>query len=208
MSDEPFDPYKTLGVHPSSTEAEIRAAWREAAQKAHPDRDGGSAERMSQVNQAYQVLSDPNRRAQYDAGHGTVQQVSLERRAKDFLLPMCGLIIRSAPASANMVVLLINGITNQKKTLAESRIKTQTEIEGLRLRVRRLKGPPDNFIEDLLKEEIARGERLLITYDMDELVMAKALEILKDFSYEQDVQVPTLILGAYGQSLLLGNQQY
>ena len=204
MPEEAFNPYTVLGVSPGDSDEEIRRAWREAAMKAHPDREGGSAERMSQINEAYQILCDPVRRAQFDAGNGTTQQVSLERRAKDFILPMCHLIIRTAPASSNMVVLLINGITNQKKVVAELRLKTQSEIEGLRLRVKRLKGPPENFIEDLLREEIAKGERLLITYDMDELVMVKALEILKDFSYETEPEGPRILLTASGQSLLPG----
>lgn len=209
MTEEAFDPYAVLGVERSASDEEIRRAWKRGAQEAHPDREGGSAEKMSQINEAYQILCDPARRAQFDAGNGTTQQVSLERRAKDFLLPMVSLIIRSAPLSQNMVVLLLNGIANQKKSLAESRLKTLAEIEGLRQRLRRLKGPPENFIEDLIKEEIGRGEKLLITYDTDELVMGKAVEILKEFSYEEEPTGPRLLLTPYGQSLLPGyGQQY
>lgn len=206
MTEETFNPYAVLGLDASASADEIKAAWREAAQKAHPDRDGGSEERMLEVNRAYQLLSDPGRRAQYDAGHGTEQKVSLERRAKDFILGLAGIVIRSAPASANMVILLINGIANQQKALRESRAKTLAEIEGLRLRMRRLRGPPENFLEDLIKAEIANGERLLVTYDSDELVQAKALEILRDFSYEEEVQHPTArgLLGVYHQVLLPG----
>lgn len=209
MPEEAFNPYTVLGVSPGDSDEEIRRAWREAAMKAHPDRPGGSAEKMSAINEAYQILCDPARRAQFDAGNGTTQQVSLERRAKDFLLPMVSLIIRSVPPSQNMVALLLNGLANQKKALADSRCKTLAEIEGLRQRLRRLKGPPENFIEDLIREEIGKGERLLITYDADELVMGKAVEILKEFSYEEEPTGPRLLLTPYGQSLLPGyGQQY
>lgn len=207
---EAFNPYEILGVTPGDSQEEIRRAWREAAMKAHPDREGGSAEKMSQINEAYQILCDPARRAQFDAGNGTTQQVSLERRAKDFLLPMVALIIRSAPLSENMVTLLLNGIANQRAALRGSRIKTLAEVEGLRIRMRRLRGPPQNFIEDLIREEISRGEKLLITYDADELVMGKALQILRDFSYETEpVPASRILLTVYGQSLLPGcGQQY
>lgn len=67
--------YRVLGVHPRATHAEIRAAYRRAAQDAHPDRHGaGSAERMAAVNEAWRVLGDDRRRADYDlelAGHET-----------------------------------------------------------------------------------------------------------------------------------------
>jgi curved DNA-binding protein CbpA len=198
----PLASYEILGVEPGSSEEEIKLAYREAAQKAHPDRKGGSAERMSEVNQAYQILSDPERRAKYDSGAGTETIVALERRAKDFLLHLAGLVIRTAPLSENMVILLIDGIGNQKKSLRESRAKTLSEIEDLRQRLRRLKGPPENFLEDLIKTEIKKGERLLPVYEADELVMGKALEILRDFSYEEDAPAaPSVLVSHLGQPI-------
>lgn len=209
MPEATFNPYEILGCDPSATDAEIKAAYREAAQKAHPDRKGGSAEQMSLVNQAYQLLCDPQKRAAFDAGHSTELPFSLGRRAKDFVLGLCAVVIRSAPVSANMVHLLINGITNQQKSLKESRLKTMSEIEGLRARLRRLKGPPENFIEDLIKQEIEKGEKLLPVYDLDEMVMVKALEILQDFRYEDEAdRPPSLLLTPYGRSLYLGGPQY
>ena len=86
MPEATFNPYEILGCDPSATDAEIKAAYREAAQKAHPDRKGGSAEQMSLVNQAYQLLCDPQKRAAFDAGHSTELPFSLGRRAKDFVL--------------------------------------------------------------------------------------------------------------------------
>jgi molecular chaperone DnaJ len=60
-------------VHPDATAAEIRAAYRDRARRHHPDRTGwsggdvgDSAAAMSSVNEAYRVLNDPGRRANYD----------------------------------------------------------------------------------------------------------------------------------------------
>ena len=68
------DPYRVLDVrHDASTE-EIKARWRELAREHHPDRAGADTEereqlttRMARINAAYDVLSDPVRRARYDA---------------------------------------------------------------------------------------------------------------------------------------------
>uniref|UniRef100_A0A7S4B2T0 J domain-containing protein n=1 Tax=Chrysotila carterae TaxID=13221 RepID=A0A7S4B2T0_CHRCT len=57
--------YDLLGVDPGCTEADLKRAWRKLSLKNHPDR-GGDAERFKQLNEAYQVLSDPQKRAAYD----------------------------------------------------------------------------------------------------------------------------------------------
>jgi hypothetical protein len=54
-----------LGIGRHATESEIRAAYRDRARRAHPDRSG-SAEEMAMINEAYRVLRDPARRADYD----------------------------------------------------------------------------------------------------------------------------------------------
>lgn len=63
-----MDYYKILGVSKSASQDEIKAAFRRLALQYHPDR-GGDKEtetKFKEINEAYQVLSDPNKRAQYD----------------------------------------------------------------------------------------------------------------------------------------------
>jgi len=58
--------YEVLGVAPSASAAEVRQAYVALARQHHPDLDGGDAERMRAVNDAWATLSDPARRARYD----------------------------------------------------------------------------------------------------------------------------------------------
>ncbi len=63
------DPYKLLGVTRSATADELKAAFRKLAVKHHPDRnpnDPGAAQRFKELNAAYQILSDPKKRAMFD----------------------------------------------------------------------------------------------------------------------------------------------
>ncbi len=64
------DYYRLLGVSPDASPAQIKEAYRTLAFEYHPDRNGkspDSPERMKEINEAYAVLSRPERRSQYDA---------------------------------------------------------------------------------------------------------------------------------------------
>lgn len=69
----PEDYYKILGVGKNASADEIRRAYRQLAQQYHPDK-GGDPEKFKEVNEAYQVLSDPQRRTQYDQFGTTFEQ--------------------------------------------------------------------------------------------------------------------------------------
>jgi len=69
-----IDHYAVLGVLPSAEDVVIRAAYKALAQRYHPDRYAGDPEiatrRMQEINQAYGILSDQEKRRQYDAERG------------------------------------------------------------------------------------------------------------------------------------------
>lgn len=60
------DYYEILGVPRGSSEDEIKKAYRKLAHQYHPDKSGGNEAKFKEVNEAYQVLSNKEKRAQYD----------------------------------------------------------------------------------------------------------------------------------------------
>ena len=75
MTTSKRDYYEVLGVSRDATQEDLKKAFRKQALKFHPDRnkESDAGERFKEVNEAYQVLSDPQRKAQYDQfGHAGV----------------------------------------------------------------------------------------------------------------------------------------
>ncbi len=65
------DYYKILGISKNASPEEIKRAYRKLAHQYHPDKNGGDAVKFKEINEAYQVLSNPQKKAQYDR-FGTV----------------------------------------------------------------------------------------------------------------------------------------
>lgn len=69
MADNKRDYYEVLGIQKGASEDEIKSAFRKMAMKYHPDRNPGdktAEEKFKEVNEAYSVLSDPDKKNKYD----------------------------------------------------------------------------------------------------------------------------------------------
>lgn len=58
--------YQILGVSKNASAEEIKKAYRKLAHQHHPDKQGGDEARFKEINEAYQVLSNPQKKSQYD----------------------------------------------------------------------------------------------------------------------------------------------
>lgn len=65
--------YDILGIDKGASEDDIKKAYRKLAHKYHPDKPGGDEHKFKEINEAYQVLSDKSKRAQYDQFGQTFQ---------------------------------------------------------------------------------------------------------------------------------------
>jgi preprotein translocase subunit Sec63 len=119
------DYYRILQVHPGAEREVVDAAYRKLAAKYHPDvsQVSNAAERMKQINIAYEVLSDPSRRAAYDASrgvapspdnspHAAARSHHASRTWRNLLIAMglillAVLVVRAGPVLLRLVVPLV-----------------------------------------------------------------------------------------------------
>ena len=77
MAEQKRDYYEVLGISKTADDAEIKKAYRVLAKKYHPDMNPGDAEaekKFKEASEAYAVLSDPEKRKQYDQfGHAAFE---------------------------------------------------------------------------------------------------------------------------------------
>lgn len=182
MNDKPFDPYEVLGGSPEDSLEELEAKYRSAAQKAHPDK-GGTVERMTDVNMAWSILSDPEMKKRYDQGLGSTSTAVLRRKAQQLLVQLLAIALRTTAAETHLIECLRQQVLKQIEGLQQSRHQTLKDLNNLRYRLKCLRGPEGNFIGQAIQGEIDNGERQMLRYEADEAGQLYALEMLNDYSW-------------------------
>lgn len=180
--------YEALGIEPGASADDIKHAYRKAAGRYHPDR-GGSAEDMQRVNAANDCLSDPERRAAYDAsgyadGAGARKKADL---AAAVLVDAFNAAISSGRHDGVVAVVthtlqkMIAAAQAEKATLLQRARHLERQLKRVRVR----KG--ENLYEMLVQERIAALKRQA---GQEEETIARyddALGLLKNY---EDVEEP------------------
>jgi molecular chaperone DnaJ len=87
----PADPYTILGVSKNASADEVKKAYRKLAHQYHPDKKGGDEAKFKEINEAYQTLSDPDKKARNDSfGGGQYQNFDFSGMGFESIFDMFG----------------------------------------------------------------------------------------------------------------------
>jgi curved DNA-binding protein CbpA len=190
------DLYRVLGVGRGAAQDDIRRAYRRKAKISHPD-SGGSDGAFGELATAYTVLSDPKRRARYDrTGEIDLPRAdTLDASAIEVIAQKLGLIIH---AEQDVTALDIDALIEKaiREDMARCRANAASHTRAierttrLRARVKRKSNGRDNMLAKLLdwheassKDQIKKNEAAVTS-------MERALEILKDYSFADELAPP------------------
>jgi curved DNA-binding protein CbpA len=180
-------PYETLNLKPEASEKDVKDAYRKAASAAHPDRNGGSTERMVAINAAYAVLGDAERRKHYDET-GDSATLDIENHATQMLAQAFATAIeRSGP----VLPFVRQELKNFLSHLQAERKKSQERLDFLmpkRDKVRRKDGSTENLMKNILEDQITSVRAHLQKVHRGTKIGKRALQLLD--AYEEDTPEP------------------
>lgn len=187
-----IDYYEVLGVSVDATAPDIANAYRKLRGIHHPDH-GGDAEQFNRVREAFDVLSDPMRRKEYDRNEGEGQY---RRAIKKLQTNMIDMIentphidgvdyVETMKQNINVYIHALNSITDELK----STIDKYTVVSG---KIKTKSKGAKNIFTIAIDEKIAEITRRVNQIKDDTEVAGMMIEILE--YYKCDIQ---LLLGVY-----------
>lgn len=181
--------YDTLNVTPEADQPEIKKAYRRAAAKAHPDKDGGSNEQFHQIQVAYDVLSDPQRRKQYDQTGQTDEKP--QSVAESRLLQLFNTIIQGESFTGDIIATCRDYVDSAIKELNSKIVKLNAKQAKLQKQMGRVKSQSAlNLYEQLLNDTLMKLEHD-ITANSDELaVIEEVSQMLEEYNDSNPETVP------------------
>lgn len=186
------DLYDRLGLAREATPEEIKRAYRKRAAQYHPDKPGGCREKFQEIQEAYEILSDPAQRKQYDeTGEvGTPMWMKV-------LLGLFEKALSEADERTDLVQWVRNQIKGGMRDAELAKVKMERDIEKLKAMLPNLTGP---LLVKMIEGKIAQGERSLLAMAADREIGRVMLEKIKNYRHTVS-EPPPKVAGAYGETL-------
>ena len=212
MKPETNNLYHILGLDKDATTDDILKAYRLLVKKHHPDR-GGDPDTFKQIQEAYDILMDEDKRAHYDKTGKTKQQKSSrEIRIMTILLQIFERYMMTV-LSHQVEFGKVNMVKQIESELTEYIVQKEQQIPGLRkIKAKLLTAQgrflipeeEDNCFEGAIKAQIEETDKTIADIKLDIEVHKEALALLRRFQYRMDDP------GWAGQSplSLSGNKKY
>lgn len=186
--------YETLGVKPDATAAQIKSAYKKLAMKWHPDRNLDNTEdagiMMQLVQQAYDVLSDPKLREQYDLSGTTTQAPDPHLEDIGILSTIFAEVVGNTDEDFLDYLDLINAVKNNirasKETLLSAIENNKRAIRTWQKVIEKLKVAEGktNYVAESFKAKITRFEQENIFSQMQVDRADRMITMADDYTFE------------------------
>lgn len=191
------DLYELLGVERDATQEEIKKAWKHLAQKLHSDKQGGDEAQFKRVKEAYRVLKNPSKRAEYDKTGEIPHAINpLEIKARDHLVILFGQALNQGTGKlARLDILgamdkeLVNAIQKTEINSIDAKQKRR-ELQDIKDKFHVDDGR-DNVFVAVIENELTRIETYLEDNSQQLTMMKLARELLSHHSYDFQRALPS-----------------
>lgn len=206
------DLYAVLGVARQATEAEIKTAFRKLAMKLHPDHNPGdeaAEKRFAVVQFAYEVLTDPERRAEYDrtgaadprgADNGNVMLMTRVTSVLDLAIQRTD-EMQVPITSIDMIEVMRNVIKaadKERDKAAAACQKAMLKYKAILGRFKKRKNKGTNILEGILRARLAEGEQHLVNIERSGEIDKEVLKFLEDYGFNFDLQLGAGVQFGFG----------
>ncbi len=179
-----MNPYTELDVSVTASTEEIKQRYRTLAQMHHPDK-GGDEELFKRIKLAYEILSDPIRRKQYNLTGETTTTNAKDEAISNIIQIILHVVptfnadqddlIKIAEDESRAMLNMVNNDINN----TEAQIKHFEKV----LKKLRIKTNGENVLENIIQKQIQQRKKDLIVFHKNVKVCMLMLEILKDYEY-------------------------
>ena len=181
--------YDILGVPRDADSAAIKRAYRKKSRAAHPDK-GGDHTAMVAVNRAFDTLSDPEKRARYDAtGEDDKPQRGIDDQARDAVMQIFTALLDRLGDGDNALEAVARQLAHNLAQIRGSVAtdeKRITRLERARKRLKAKRKAARNFLDDLMADQIAQTRAQIAGAHEQMKIAERAQELLDDFAWEGD----------------------
>ena len=180
------NPYESLGVASDATKADIKRAWRKLAKEHHPDK-GGNEEKFKEIQAAYELLTDDERRKQYDTYGGTDKPKDTTQRARQTIAQtFTGLLQQSeAHPYIDYVSKMATAFKNQKAQCEEKRSQLKQHVNRCEKLLKKTEG---ELLRGVIQSRLNTCQGQLTQIEEQLEVTAKCLGMLKGCKCGEDVE--------------------
>lgn len=182
--------YKILNIKENASADKIKKAYFKLAQKFHPDK-GGDPEMFKQINTAYKILMDEDKRLRYDAGESLDSLTQSVSQHEQLILSMlaqvfCQTIGGSDPEHHDIIAGMRNHLRQASSNmLPQNIINMKGQMRKYEIVLKKVKSKKaNNFLIDIASSQIENFKKQIASAEKEMKLAEDALKYLEDFSYE------------------------